>query len=137
MSLFKVCKFLQALTILHQFLQVIADKHEDVMAKLGAILAQGIIDAGGRNMTVSLQSRTGHTNMMAVVGMLVSLTQNVCINISNNFIKLFFCYMYVYQDPPPLPGIPGTCRCDRAPGANQLSWKPGNRYQDLESPGSP
>ena len=29
------------------------------------------IDAGGRNVTVSLQSRTGHTNMMAVVGMLI------------------------------------------------------------------
>ena len=27
--------------------------------------------AGGRNMTISLQSRTGHTNMGAVVGMLV------------------------------------------------------------------
>jgi len=49
----------------------IGEKHEDVMAKFGAILAQGIIDAGGRNVTVSLQSRTGHTNMMAVVGMLV------------------------------------------------------------------
>ena len=62
-----------AFTSICNNLQVIADKHEDVMAKLGAILAQGIIDAGGRNMTVSLQSRTGHTNMMAVVGMLVSL----------------------------------------------------------------
>lgn len=41
------------------------------MAKYGAILAQGIIDAGGRNVTVSLQSRTGHTNLQAVVGMLV------------------------------------------------------------------
>merc|ERR1719495_2904520 len=51
--------------------KVITEKHEDVMAKFGAILAQGIIDAGGRNVTVSLQSRTGHTNMMAVVGMLV------------------------------------------------------------------
>jgi len=51
--------------------KVINDKHEDVMAKFGAILAQGIIDAGGRNVTLSLQSRTGHVNMAAVVGMLV------------------------------------------------------------------
>lgn len=53
------------------YAKVISDKHEDVMAKFGAIVAQGIIDAGGRNCTVSLQSRTGHTNMVAVVGMLV------------------------------------------------------------------
>lgn len=53
------------------YAEVITNKHEDVMAKYGAILAQGIIDAGGRNVTVSLQSRTGHTNLQAVVGMLV------------------------------------------------------------------
>merc|ERR1712179_633602 len=53
------------------YAKVISEKHEDVMAKFGAILAQGIIDAGGRNVTVSLQSRTGHTNMLGVVGMLV------------------------------------------------------------------
>ncbi|BFY99327.1 hypothetical protein BsWGS_02367 [Bradybaena similaris] len=53
------------------YAKVIADKHEDVMAKFGSIIAQGIIDAGGRNCTVSLLSRTGHTNMEAVVGMLV------------------------------------------------------------------
>ncbi|KAG8225642.1 hypothetical protein J437_LFUL010327 [Ladona fulva] len=53
------------------YAKVIADKHEDVMAKFGAILAQGIIDAGGRNVSVSLQSRTGHTSMVSVVGMLV------------------------------------------------------------------
>ena len=52
-------------------MKVIADKHEDVMAKFGAILAQGIIDAGGRNVTISLQSRTGHTNMNAVVGLMI------------------------------------------------------------------
>lgn len=51
--------------------EVISNKHEDVMAKFGAILAQGIIDAGGRNVTVSLQSRTGHINLQAVVGMLI------------------------------------------------------------------
>merc|ERR1719420_626988 len=53
------------------YTKVISDKHEDVMAKFGAILAQGIIDAGGRNVTVSLQSRTGHTSMLGVVGMLI------------------------------------------------------------------
>lgn len=51
--------------------QVISSKHEDTMAKFGAILAQGIIDGGGRNVTLGLQSRTGHTNLQAVVGMLV------------------------------------------------------------------
>ncbi|XP_075535921.1 regulatory particle non-ATPase 2 [Dermacentor variabilis] len=51
--------------------KVVSDKHDDVMAKLGAILAQGILDAGGRNVTVALTSRTGHVNMAAVVGMLV------------------------------------------------------------------
>merc|ERR1712066_202910 len=53
------------------YTKVISDKHEDVMAKFGAILAQGIIYAGGRNVTVSLQSRTGHTSMLGVVGMLI------------------------------------------------------------------
>lgn len=53
------------------YASVITNKHEDAMAKFGAILSQGIIDAGGRNVTVSLQSRTGHTNLQAVVGMLV------------------------------------------------------------------
>uniref|UniRef100_A0A669PWB3 26S proteasome non-ATPase regulatory subunit 1 n=1 Tax=Phasianus colchicus TaxID=9054 RepID=A0A669PWB3_PHACC len=51
--------------------KVINDKHDDVMAKFGAILAQGILDAGGHNVTISLQSRTGHTHMPSVVGVLV------------------------------------------------------------------
>jgi 26S proteasome regulatory subunit N2 len=63
------CPKMQQFRLLYA--KVIADKHEDVMAKFGAILAQGIIDAGGRNTTVSLQSRAGHTNMAAVVGLLV------------------------------------------------------------------
>ncbi|CAB4446107.1 unnamed protein product [Rhizophagus irregularis] len=41
------------------------------MAKFGAVLGQGIIDAGGRNVTISLQSRSGHLNMPAIVGMAV------------------------------------------------------------------
>ncbi|GAA5807641.1 hypothetical protein MFLAVUS_001011 [Mucor flavus] len=51
--------------------KIIGDKHEDPMAKFGAVLAQGILDAGGRNVTISLLSRTGHANMPAIVGMAV------------------------------------------------------------------
>ncbi|KAJ3005211.1 proteasome regulatory particle base subunit [Thoreauomyces humboldtii] len=53
------------------FETIIADKHEEVMAKFGAVLGQGIIDAGGRNVTISLQSASGHANMSAIVGMAV------------------------------------------------------------------
>lgn len=53
------------------YAKVISDKHDDVMAKFGAILAQGIMDAGGRNTSIQMQSRTGHTNLLAVVGTLV------------------------------------------------------------------
>ncbi|XP_033126949.1 26S proteasome non-ATPase regulatory subunit 1-like [Anneissia japonica] len=51
--------------------KTLADKHEDVMAKFGAILAQGIIDAGGRNVTISLQSQSGHMHTPSIVGMFV------------------------------------------------------------------
>jgi len=51
------------------FTKVVADKHEDPMARFGASLAQGIIDAGGRNMTLSLSTRAGTLNMNAIVGM--------------------------------------------------------------------
>jgi len=49
----------------------INDKHEDGISKFGAILAQGIIDAGGRNVTVSLQSRSGQNHMPSIVGIFV------------------------------------------------------------------
>lgn len=54
------------------FASVIQNKHEDSMAKFGAALAQGIIDAGGRNVTISLQhSQTNNLNMKAIVGLAV------------------------------------------------------------------
>nr|VZI33130.1 unnamed protein product [Spirometra erinaceieuropaei] len=52
-------------------LKIISDRHEDLVAKFGAILACGILDAGGCNMTISLQTRTGNANMAAAVGLLV------------------------------------------------------------------
>merc|ERR1719414_1412963 len=43
------------------------------MTKFGAILAIGIVNAGGRNCTICLQSRSGHISLQSVVGMLCFL----------------------------------------------------------------
>mmetsp|Transcript_9967 Transcript_9967/g.33256 ORF Transcript_9967/g.33256 Transcript_9967/m.33256 type:complete len:702 (+) Transcript_9967:430-2535(+) len=49
--------------------KVVGDKHEDTMTKFGAIVATGLLDAGGRNVTIGLTSRTGNKIMPAIVGM--------------------------------------------------------------------
>ncbi|KAG6394852.1 hypothetical protein SASPL_145442 [Salvia splendens] len=54
-----------------QLEKIIHDKHEDTMSKMGAILASGILDAGGRNVTIKLLSKTKHDKMTAVVGLAV------------------------------------------------------------------
>jgi 26S proteasome regulatory subunit N2 len=51
--------------------KVVGDRHEDAMTKFGAALALGIIDAGGRNSTIGLQTQTGNLNMAGIVGMAV------------------------------------------------------------------
>lgn len=58
-------------TLRETLMKIVTDKHDDVIAKYGAIIAQGILDAGGRNMSLSLQTRSGQTDMTAVVGLLV------------------------------------------------------------------
>ncbi|GLU08711.1 hypothetical protein SLE2022_256080 [Rubroshorea leprosula] len=54
-----------------QLEKIILDKHEDTMSKMGAILASGILDAGGRNVTIRLLSKTRHDKVTAVVGLAV------------------------------------------------------------------
>ena len=61
----KVVSFRKHLT------KVISDRHEDAMAKFGAALALGIIDAGGRNCTIGLQTQSANLNMAGIVGMAV------------------------------------------------------------------
>lgn len=46
-------------------------KHEETLAKMGAILATGLLDIGGRNMVVSLTTRSGVAKIEAVVSMLI------------------------------------------------------------------
>ncbi|XP_009379347.2 26S proteasome non-ATPase regulatory subunit 1 homolog A [Pyrus x bretschneideri] len=54
-----------------QLEKIILDKHEDTMSKMGAILAAGILNAGGRNVTIRLLSKTKHDKVTAVVGLAV------------------------------------------------------------------
>uniref|UniRef100_A0A0D9ZQF2 26S proteasome non-ATPase regulatory subunit 1 homolog n=1 Tax=Oryza glumipatula TaxID=40148 RepID=A0A0D9ZQF2_9ORYZ len=58
-------------TFRRQLEKIILDKHEDTMSKMGAILASGILDAGGRNVTIKLLSRNKHDKLTAVVGLAV------------------------------------------------------------------
>jgi 26S proteasome regulatory subunit N2 len=53
------------------YTKVVSDKHEDTMARFGAAIGQGLIDAGGRNVTISLQSRSGSGSTNAIVGMVL------------------------------------------------------------------
>lgn len=58
-------------TIRKTLQKAIRDRHEDAMTKFGSAISLGIIDAGGRNCTISLQTQTGNLNMAAIVGMAV------------------------------------------------------------------
>ncbi|GLI59879.1 hypothetical protein VaNZ11_001794 [Volvox africanus] len=49
----------------------ITEKHEEVMCKMGAIVAAGILDGGGRNATIGLRSRSGYFRRTSVVGLAV------------------------------------------------------------------
>ncbi|AAS51195.1 ACL033Cp [Eremothecium gossypii ATCC 10895] len=53
-----------------QLRNVIANKHQEGLAKFGACVAQGIINAGGRNVTIQLEnSEMGTLNTKSVIGL--------------------------------------------------------------------
>ncbi|TIB63266.1 hypothetical protein E3P77_03573 [Wallemia ichthyophaga] len=58
-------------SVREQLKNTVNDRHDESMAKFGAAIAQGLIDAGGRNATISMQSKNGSTNMSALVGMVL------------------------------------------------------------------
>jgi len=49
------------------------NKHEEILTRMGAILATGIINAGGRNATISMTTRDGNLRQNAVVGLVLFL----------------------------------------------------------------
>ncbi|KAL6572752.1 26S proteasome non-ATPase regulatory subunit 1 A [Orobanche minor] len=54
-----------------QLEQIILCNHSDTLSKMGAILASGILDAGGGNVTIRLVSKSKHDRLTAVVGLAV------------------------------------------------------------------
>jgi 26S proteasome regulatory subunit N2 len=48
---------------------IVSDKHQSTLTKMGAILSKGIIDAGGRNCSLTLGSVNGFTKMTSAVGL--------------------------------------------------------------------
>ncbi|CAI2379462.1 unnamed protein product [Moneuplotes crassus] len=51
------------------YAKIIGTKHEEVLAKMGAILGTGILNAGGRNTTITLQTRSGNNKMASIIGL--------------------------------------------------------------------
>lgn len=56
-------------TFREQLTTTMKDKHVSTLTKMGAVLAAGLLDAGGRNMMVMLQSNSGFTKASACVGL--------------------------------------------------------------------
>lgn len=48
--------------------KVVADKHEDVITRFGALIAAGMLDAGGRNCCASFFSESGMLRRSAAIG---------------------------------------------------------------------
>ena len=64
----------RARSVREHLAKITSTKNEDALAKFGAALAQGIIDAGGCNTTITLEHRqTSNLNMRAVTGLAVFL----------------------------------------------------------------
>jgi 26S proteasome regulatory subunit N2 len=52
---------------------ILNDKHQPTLAKTGAIIAYGILEAGGGNVAINMQSKVGFVKMGSTVGMMMFL----------------------------------------------------------------
>lgn len=58
-------------TIKKLYSKMTEDKHEDILSRMGAILSQGILNAAGRNATISMTTRDGNLRQNAIVGIMM------------------------------------------------------------------
>jgi 26S proteasome regulatory subunit N2 len=52
---------------------MVEDKHEETLTRQGAIWSQGILNAAGRNATISLSTKDGNLRQNSVVGLVMFL----------------------------------------------------------------
>ncbi|GMI08303.1 hypothetical protein TrVE_jg10477 [Triparma verrucosa] len=50
---------------------IVGEKHQSPLTKMGAILGQGIMDAGGRNVCLNMASRDGFVKPTSVIGIMM------------------------------------------------------------------
>jgi 26S proteasome regulatory subunit N2 len=67
------CNHRKIKTFREKLYSIISDKHQTTLTKMGAILATGLIDVGGRNCTLELGSRNGFTKMTSAAGLVLWL----------------------------------------------------------------
>ena len=62
-------------TFRERLISIVGDKHQSTLTKMGAVLSTGIIDAGGRNCSIDLGSRSNRnfTSMTSAVGLVLWL----------------------------------------------------------------
>jgi len=53
--------------------KIMTEKHQDILTKFGAITANGILEAGGRNTSLQFDSKTGNNKATATVGVVLGL----------------------------------------------------------------
>ena len=114
------------------------DRHEEVMCRMGAIMATGILDAGGRNAVVCVRTPGGHLRHTTLVGLAlfaqhwwwyplnyflgVALTPAGMIGVDSTlrppaFSALCECRPSLFAHPPPAASGPTTVTTARAPAA--------------------
>ena len=114
------------------------DRHEEVMCRMGAIMATGILDAGGRSAVVCVRAPGGHLRHTTLVGLAlfaqhwwwyplsyflgVALTPAGMIGVDATlrapaFSALCECRPSLFAHPPPAASGPTTVTTARAPAA--------------------
>merc|ERR1712038_11938 len=58
-------------TIKKLFKRMTSDRNEEILSRMGSIISNGIINAAGRNATISLTTRDGNIRHTAITGLVL------------------------------------------------------------------